>query len=101
MSGEITPHLRDHLEALAAKAARGGVPLWDALNAAGLLFTEDVRRMHRAHALRTALEVLEARTLPQLVGSAYSEARTTPKDVRRGVTLFLEERVELARRGQA
>jgi hypothetical protein len=98
---EINPALRDHLNMLAAKAAKGGADVWDVLNAAGLIFTEDLRRQHRAHALRTTLELLEARSVPQLIGPAYAEGRSTAKDMRRGITEFLTERVELAKVGQA
>jgi hypothetical protein len=71
------------------------------LNAAGLLFTEDLRRNHRAHALRSAVEELERRSMPQLLGEAYAGGRTTAKDMRRGITAFLEARVEQAKDGQA
>lgn len=96
---EVNPDLRAHLEALRAKAAFKGTNLWDVLHAAGLLFTEDVRRAHRAHAVRQAAEALEARSMPQLVGGAYVEGRTTAKDMRRGITEFLHDRVEYERRG--
>lgn len=96
---ELTPDLRAHLETLRAKASFKGANLWDVLNAAGLLFTEDIRRNHRAHAVQAAMETLDRRSLPQLVGSAYKESQTTPKDVRNGVMRFLEGRVELEKRG--
>lgn len=98
---EVTPALRSHLDALAAKASLKGGNLWNVLNAAGLLYTEDRRRYERTHALRSAREELEKRSVPQLVGSAYAEGRTTAKDMRRGITEFLAEREDLARKGQA
>ena len=91
---ELTPLLRDHLDLLREKALKLGVNVWDVFNEAGLLFTEDRRRAHRAHALRVAIEVLETRSVPQLVGEAYHEARTTPRDMQRGIVKFLEAQYE-------
>lgn len=101
MKSEVNQDLRAHVDMLATKSRHQGVPLAEVLNAAGLLFTEDLRRMHRAHALRQTVEALETRSMPQLIGSAYVEGRTTAKDMRRGITEFLEERVEMARDGKA
>lgn len=101
MKSEVNRDLRAHVDMLAAKSRAQGVPLAEVLNAAGLLFTEDHRRWQRAHALRQFHEDLEAHSVPQLVGTAYAEGRTTAKDMRRGITELLAARVELAKQGKA
>lgn len=98
---ELNPNLREHLGALQVKAAVKGVNLWDVLHAAGLLFTEDMRRNHRAHALHLAIEALKSRSMPQLLGDAYVENRATAKDARRSIIEFLEGRYELEKQGGA
>lgn len=98
---EVNPSLRDHLEALAARASLKGGNLWDVLNAAGLLFTEDRRRRERWHALSTAAEALESLSVPQLLGAPYAAGSTTALDMRRGCQEFLEARAEHAKEGKA
>lgn len=98
---EVTPGLRDHLDMLAAKAERGGANLWDVLNAAQVLYTEDRRRWDRTHTLMKLREELEGRSMLQLLGEAYRRGNATPKDMLRSIKELIDERIELAREGKA
>jgi hypothetical protein len=97
----VSPALRAHLDALAARASTKGANVWYVLNAAGLLFTEDRRRMERAHTLRQTVEWLEGVSVPVLIGAGYREGSFTALDMRRGITELLKERAALAKEGKA
>lgn len=101
MTQPISPALRAHLDALAARAAMKGTNVWDVLNAAGLLFTEDRRRMERAHALSQATDWLEHLSVPVLIGAGYRDGSFTAQDMRRGIAALLHDRAEQAKEGKA
>lgn len=100
MTVPINPELRAHLDKIAAKARTDGRNPWDALNAAGLLYTEPRRRTERAAAIRAAMELLDSLSVPQLRGATYSTGNFTAGDMRRAIMDRLWEASSAAQEGR-
>lgn len=88
----IKPELRKHLDAVVAQARSDGRNSWDALNAAGLLYTEPRRRTERAAAVRKAMDRLDELSVPQIMGNAnYLKGALSAGDMRKAIADRLYE----------
>lgn len=85
MAKPLNPALRDRLDQLAALATRKGRNLWDVLDEAGMLYTNERRTAERSDALLRAADDLDALSAPQILGASYQRGNFTAGDMRRGL----------------
>lgn len=85
----IDESTRDRLDAVMKRALHDGVNLWDALDKAGLIVTEDQTKKHWAQCLEQLYVNLELMPTVALVQMSPGK-QNTPMDAHRGVLEYID-----------